>query len=42
LNAILAKAQECENKLAEICAKAKELLADADAEQPEAIPNGND
>jgi hypothetical protein len=40
LNAVLLKAQECEDKLAEVVAKAKELIADA--EQPEAIPSGND
>jgi len=40
LNAILLKAQECEEKLAEVVAKAKELLADA--EEPEAVPSGND
>ncbi len=39
LDAILLKAQECEKKLAEITAKAKELLADA--EQPEVVPSGN-
>ncbi len=38
LNAILLKAQDCETKLAEITAKVKELIA----EQPEAIPSGND
>ncbi len=40
LNAILLKTQECEDRLAEITAKVKELLADV--EQPEAVPNGND
>jgi hypothetical protein len=37
---LLGTARECETKLAEITAKAKELLADA--EEPEAVPNGND
>lgn len=40
LDAILMAAQDCETKLAEITAKAKELLADA--EEPEEIPSGND
>jgi hypothetical protein len=39
LTAILLKAQECENKLAEVVAKAKELLADAG--EPEAVPSGD-
>jgi hypothetical protein len=41
LRAILQSAQEVETKLAEITARAKELLADAPAE-PEAIPSGVD
>jgi len=40
LDAILLKAQACEDKLAEVVAKAKELLADA--QEPEAVPSGND
>ncbi len=37
LNAILLKAQECEDKLAEVIAKAKELLADVG--EPETVNN---
>jgi hypothetical protein len=40
LNSILDAAQECETKLAEITVKAKELLADA--QEPKAVPSGND
>ncbi len=39
LNAVLLKAQECETTLAEVVAKAKELLADA--QEPDAVPSGN-
>lgn len=39
LNAVLLKAQECEDKLGEVIARAKELLAHA--EQSEAVPSGN-
>ncbi len=39
LNSILRKAQDCEDKLAEITAKAKELLAEVP--QPEVVPSGS-
>lgn len=42
LNSILQVAHECEEKLAEITAKAKELLADAKADKPEGVPSGDD
>jgi hypothetical protein len=40
LNAILLKARECEDKLAEITVRAKELLARV--EEPEAVPSAHD
>jgi len=40
LVAVIVAAQDCEMKLGEIAAKAKELLADA--EEPEEVPSGND
>lgn len=40
LNRALVAAQECETKLAEIIASAKECIADT--EEPEGLPGGND